>query len=296
MNNIVNTHKLYDLTTFKIGGEAKHFTVCGSIEELHECVTWCNNRGIPWFVLGGGSNILVSDDGFPGLVIKLGGRFKKVKFDENTVEVGAGVFLPVLSQHFLEMQWGGFEFMCDIPGTIGGALRLNAGTKQGEIKDHFISAMILTTGGEVRSICKEEMGFAYRHSSFSGTRDIALSALFSLPFLEDRESILKKRKRIIVGRRQKQPRNRRNCGSVFKSFPSQKPAGWYLEKVGMKGMTIGDAMVANEHANWIVNIGRARSEDVKKLITIGQKRVFDDYGIQLEREVIYLPEDMEHWK
>ena len=104
MNNIVNTHKLYDLTTFKIGGGAKYFTVCGSIEELHKCVTWCNNRGIPWFVLGGGSNILVSDDGFPGLVIKLGGRFKKVKFDEKAngkiiddLSVEAAEFIAVKS-------------------------------------------------------------------------------------------------------------------------------------------------------------------------------------------------------
>jgi len=281
-----------DYTTFKIGGAVRYLSVCKSIEDLLEALTWCNGQGLPWFILGNGSNILVSDDGFPGLVIKLGGRFKKVKFDENTVEVGAGVFLPVLSQRFLEMQWGGFEFMCDIPGTIGGALRLNAGTKQGEIKDHFISAMILTTGGEVKSICKEEMGFAYRHSSFSETRDIALSALFSLPFLEDRESILEKRKRIILGRRQKQPRNRRNCGSVFKSFPGQKPAGWYIDRAGLKGTRMGDAMVAYEHANWIVNLGNAKAEHVKSLIEKIQNEVFRKFDITLERELIFVPEDI----
>ena len=296
MNNSVNTHKLYELTTFKIGGEAKHFTVCGSIEELHECVTWCNNRGIPWFVLGGGSNILVSDDGFPGLVMKLGSAFKEIKFKEDSVEVGAGVLLPALSRHFLAKEWGGFEFMCGIPGTIGGAVRINAGTKQGEINDHFISAKVLSPNGKVSTITKQDMGFSYRHTCLSATRDIVLSARFYRPCLDGRKNIQEKIKQIIADRRQKQPRNRRNRGSVFKSLPGQKPAGWYLEKVGMKGMTIGDAMVANEHANWIVNIGRARSEDVKKLTTIGQKRVFDEYGIRLEREVIYLPEDMERWK
>ena len=287
---------LKNATTFKIGGEAKHFAVCGSIEELHECVTWCNNRGIPWFILGNGSNILVSDDGFPGLVIKLGGDFKKVVFNENTIEVGAGVLLPALSRRFLAKEWGGFEFMCNIPGTIGGAVRINAGTKQGEIKDHFVSAKVLSPNGKISTIPKQDMDFSCRHTCLSNTRDIVLSAKFSLAFLEERKNIQEKIKQIIVDRRRKQPQNRRNCGSVFKSPPGGKPAGWYLEKVGMKGMTIGDAMVANEHANWIVNIGRARSEDVKKLITIGQKRVFDEYGIQLEREVIYLPEDMEHWK
>lgn len=285
-----------EYTTFKIGGLARYFSACNSIEDFHDAVTWCKDRDLPWFILGNGSNILVSDDGFPGLVIKLCGDFKKVVFNENTVEAGAGVLLPVLSRLFLAKEWGGFEFMCGIPGTIGGAVRINAGTKQGEIKDNFISAMILTPGGEIRSVPKQEMEFAYRHSCLASTRDIILSASFSPPCFTDRDSIREKIKEIIASRRQKQPQNKRNCGSVFKSFPGQKPASWHLEKIGMKGMMIGDAMVANEHANWIVNIGRARSEDVKKLIKIGQKRVFAEYGIQLEREVIYLPEDMEHWK
>lgn len=285
-----------DYTTFKIGGAVRYLSVCKSIEELLEALTWCNGRGLPWFILGNGSNILVSDDGFPGLVIKLGGDFKKVVFYEDTVEAGAGVFLPALNSHFLAKKWGGFEFMCGIPGTIGGAARINAGTKQGEIKDYFVSAKVLSPNGNVSTITKQDMDFSYRHTCLSATRDIVLSARFYRPCLDERKNIQEKIKQIIADRRQKQPQNRRNCGSVFKSFPGQKPVGWYLEKVGMKGMTIGDAMVANEHANWIVNIGRARSEDVKKLITIGQKRVFDEYGIQLEREVIYLPEDMEHWK
>jgi len=132
---VIDSYILKNQTTFKIGGPARNFSVCNSIDDLRKAVIWSKNQGLPWFILGNGSNILVSDEGFPGLVIKLGRDIKKVDFESDTVQVGAGVLLPALSRYFLARGWGGFEFMCDIPGTIGGAVRINAGTKQGEIKD-----------------------------------------------------------------------------------------------------------------------------------------------------------------
>jgi len=283
---------LKNATTFKIGGEAKQFSVCGSIEELHECVMRCKNRGIPWFVLGGGSNILVSDDGFPGLVIKLGQGFKRVKFNGSIVDVGAGVFLPVLSRLFLREQWGGLEFICDIPGTIGGAVRINAGTKQGEIKDHFISAKVLTHDGKIKILYKTEMGFSHRHSCLLNTNDIVLSGQFSRPYFDAQKNIKVKIRQIIDVRRKNQPGNRRNCGSVFKTPSGGKPAGWYIDQAGLKGTRIGDAMVAHEHANWIVNLGNATAEHVRNLIDKIQGVVFRKFGLKLEREVIYIPEDI----
>ena len=177
-----------EYTTFKIGGLARYFSACNSIEDFFESVTWCKGHGLPWFILGNGSNILVSDDGFPGLVMKLGSAFKEIKFKENSVEVGAGVLLPALSRHFLAKEWGGFEFMCGIPGTIGGAVRINAGTKQGEINDHFISAKVLSPNGKVSTITKQDMYFSYRHTCLSATRDIVLSARFYRPWTSERIS------------------------------------------------------------------------------------------------------------
>ena len=279
-------------TTFKIGGPAKSFSICNSTDEIQEALSRCRKQGLPWFILGNGSNILVSDGGFRGLVIKLGGDLKNVFFDEETVEVGGGALLPTLSRHFLARGWGGFEFMSGIPGTIGGAVRVNAGTKQGEIKDHFVSAKVLLPNGTVRIISKEEMGFSYRHSTLLKTRDIVLSAKFSMPYLDERENIQEKIKGIIADRRDKQPKNRRNCGSVFKNPPGDKSAGWFIDRAGLKGTRIGDAMVAHEHANWIINLEHAKAEHVKSLIAKIQDEVFRKFGVSLEREVIYIPEDI----
>lgn len=287
-----NKLSLKAATTFRIGGMAKYHAIINTLRNVMESVRWANTSGIPWFILGGGSNILVDDDGFPGLVITLSGDFKTVRFDEHAVEIGAGVLLPVMSRRFLERRWGGFEFMCDIPGTIGAAVRINAGTKQGEIADHFISAMILTPQGEVRSLCKDDMQFTNRHSTLSETRAIVLSARFALPYLDEQESIREKMRHIKAVRRQAQPKIRRNCGSVFKNPLGLKPAGWYIEQAGLKGMRIGDAMVAHEHGNWIVNLGNAQSTDVKGLIERIQGEVLDRFGVKLEREVIFIPDDI----
>ncbi|MGQ9689537.1 MAG: UDP-N-acetylmuramate dehydrogenase [Desulfobaccales bacterium] len=289
---MLSSQVIKDYTTFKIGGPARHFSICQSIDDLLEALYWCKDHGLPWFILGNGSNILVSDDGFPGLVIRLGGEFNNVVFQGDAVEAGAGVLLPALSRHFLTQGWGGFEFMCDIPGTIGGAVRINAGTKEAEIKDHFVSARVLSADGTVRNIAKDDMNFSHRHSCLAHSRDIVLSARFSRPYMEEKKRIQEKIKQIIADRRQKQPKNRHNCGSVFKNPLGGKPAGWYIDQTGLKGLRIGDAMVAHEHANWIVNLGKARAEHVKELIEKIQEEVFQKFCVKLEREVIYVPEDI----
>jgi UDP-N-acetylmuramate dehydrogenase len=279
-------------TTFKIGGPARYVSVCNTTDELNAALSWCQQNGVPWFILGNGSNILVADEGFPGQVIKLGQGFKEITFYEDFAEVGGGVLLPALSRQMLAIGWGGFEFMCDIPGTIGGGVRMNAGTKQGEIKDYFVSAAVLTPSGDIKELSKLDLGFGHRCSRLSESRDIVLSATFAKPFASDKETIKKKIKEIIADRRRKQPRNKKNCGSVFNRPAGGKPAGWYIDKAGFKGYQIGDAMVAYEHANWIVNLGNATANDVKTIIRHIQETVFKKFGIALEREVIYVPEDI----
>ena len=292
MSAMKRIDQLANHTTYRIGGPAKHFSFYQTIEDLQNVLGNIIKQGLSWFILGNGSNILVSDDGFPGVVIKLGGEFKKVVFGQDSVQVGAGVLLPSLSRHCLARGWGGFEFMCGIPGTIGGAVRINAGTKQGEIRDHIISATVLTPAGEIKTLTKDEMGFSYRHSRLAETRDIVLSATFTKPYAAEKTDIREKIKEVIASRRQKQPRIKRNCGSVFKKPPGGKPAGWYIDQAGLKGYRVGDAIIAHEHANWIVNLGNAKAVDVKAIISHVQETVFQKFGIMLEREVIYVPEDI----
>ncbi len=286
-----NNHQLASYTTYKIGGPARYFSVCNTTVEIQKALSLCEGQALPWFVLGNGSNILVADEGYPGLVIKLGQGFREVSFGEGFVEAGGGVLLPALSSHCLSRGWGGFEFMCGIPGTIGGALRMNAGTREGEIKDYFISATVLAPDGSVRVINKEEMEFSHRCSRLASTRDIVLSVRFALPYMDKPEIIKEKVKAIIRNRRAKQPKIKRNCGSVFKTPSGGKPAGWYIDQAGLKGLRIGEGMIAHEHANWIVNLGNARADEVKALISKIQDEVKQRFGIFLEKEVIFLPVD-----
>jgi len=288
----MSSFQLSQHTTYQIGGPAQHFQRCNSEKDLQTAISRCQDHSIQWFVIGNGSNILVSDSGFPGMVIKLGGDFKKVVFEKNTLKAGGGVLLPTVSRHCLSRGLGGFEFMCGIPGTIGGAAIINAGTRQGEIKDNFLSTKVLSPEGIIRIVNHEEMSFSYRHSALLNTKDIILSVTFSKPYQTEKNVIKKRIKNIIASRRQKQPKNKRNCGSVFKSPPGGELAGWYIDQAGLKGLRRGGAMIAYEHANWIINFQQAKAEDVKTLIEIVQKAVYEKFGIMLEREVIYVPEDL----
>lgn len=289
---MINNYPLFSHTTFRIGGPAKYFAVCNKTDEIQDTLAWCSQRAIPWIILGNGSNVLVHDDGYPGLVIKLGHNLKGAYFSGDTVDVGGGCLLPTLSRYLLARGWGGFEFMCAIPGTIGGAVRMNAGTKHGEIKDHFISSTLLSADGKLRVTKKEDMEFSYRTSCIAKTKDIVLSARFKLPYPDKPWRIRKKIKEIKESRHRKQPKIKRNCGSVFKTPLTGKPAGWYIDRAGLKGLKIGGAMVAYEHANWIVNLGNARAEHVKALISNIQEEVFKRYSVYLEKEVIFIPEDL----
>lgn len=281
-----------NLTTFKIGGPVKYFKECETHDDLLSTIAWSLETSIPYLIIGNGSNILISDSGFEGLIIKLCGDFKKVAFFKDTVEAGAGIMLPALSRKFIQNSWGGFEFMCGIPGTVGGAVRINAGTKQGEIKDQFLYANILGHQGKTKIITKVEMNFSHRYSVLSKTNDIVLSAVFKKKYTSDKQTIIRNIKKIIIDRRQSQPSLKKNCGSVFKNPPNGKPAWWYIENAGLKGTRIGGAMVAYEHANWIVNLGDAKAVNVKSLIQFIQSVVFSEFGITLERELIFIPEDL----
>lgn len=285
---------LHPLTTFRIGGPASYFLIADTEEELAEAVNWAASKDLPFFLLGAGSNILVADEGFPGLVVKLGNEFAKIEFDEAscTVTAGAGLALPRLGNTLVDQGWEGFEFMCCIPGSVGGAVVMNAGTKHGEIKDVLTSVRVMKTNGEIHARNSINLAFAHRTSCFKYCRDIILSASFALKGKRDPALLRERVRRFIDERAAKQPKNPRNCGSIFKITRDGQQAWQYIEKAGFRSVAEGGALVAPEHANWIVNNDSASAQNIKQLIRRIQVEVQLKFGISLEREVIFVPDDL----
>ncbi|MBK1736089.1 UDP-N-acetylenolpyruvoylglucosamine reductase [Halorhodospira abdelmalekii] len=274
--------------TYHIGGEARYFATPGSLDELEQLLDDCKKSETPWFLLGAGSNVLFSDDGFSGVVIRLAGAFKEIVFDDAAERVVAGgaARLPYLSRTCAKRGIGGFEFLCDIPGTVGAAVRINAGTREHEIKDRLLSVKVLDPEEGVRTLTAEELQLGYRRSMLLERRWIVLEAHFSYGCRASRAALLEAMAAERRARKAKQPANPRNCGSVFKG--AERPAGWYIEQCGLKGCRIGGAMIAEEHANWIVNVGDATAADVKALIELAQSSVYERFGVMLQREVEYV--------
>jgi UDP-N-acetylmuramate dehydrogenase len=285
---------LSEYTTYGIGGETQFFFSARTEEQLIEVLKWAKREGFPYFILGAGSNVLISDQGFPGLVVKLTGEFEQVEIDEGRrmVIAGGGAKVSSLGHQLIEKGWAGFEFMAVLPGTVGGAVKMNAGTKEGEIKDFLTKVQILHPPFFKKKVVKkEELKLSYRTSELKAS-EIILSAQFKL-VRREKVSFLKERvKKMLAQRRRQHPKEGKNCGSVFKNPLGPYSAGWYIEQAGLKGKKIGQAQVSPKHANWIVNLGGARAKEVKTLINYLQKKVEERFGVKLEREVIYIPEDI----
>lgn len=294
LTNRIQEHvSLKPLTTFRIGGPARYFFTAETEEELATALHWAQDQLIPFFLLGAGSNILVADEGFPGLVVKLGSGFSSIDVDDvnGLVTAGAAASLPRLGNTLVDLGWQGFEFMCGIPGTVGGAVVMNAGTKNGEIKDVLESVRIMRMDGTVHIRACHELEFGCRSSYFKNHRDLILSASFSLAKREDPLIIRERVRQYLAERSAKQPKNPRNCGSVFK-VANGIQAWHYIDKAGFRGAEDGDAKVAMEHANWIVNNGSATANEVKRLIGKIQDGVKEEFGFLLEREVVFVPDDL----
>lgn len=292
-------YPLAALTTIRIGGHAKYFAPVTTITQLQEVVTFSQQKDLPLIVLGHGSNVLIDDKDLNAVVIKLQGDFEAIAFNFNSqiVIAGAGASLMKLGHQIAKNGYLGGAYMGVIPGTVGGAVRMNAGMNVvEEIKNHFLRALILDPEtNDIRQYLTGDMAFGYRCSALSNSKKIILRVAFNLPVQKQTsaDQALHAVQALQDQRHRKHPQNPRTFGSTFKNPPnSEFSAGWYLEKVGMKGMCIGGAMVAWEHANWILNQDNATSSDVKKLIEVGQKRVFEEFGVQLEREVVFLPDDI----
>ncbi len=272
-------------TTFKIGGPADRYVTVHNENALAELVKTAVDAGIPYFILGNGSNLLVADTGYRGVVITLGGEFKEIILEEDgcTVRCGAGAMLSALCKFAADRSLSGLEFAWGIPGSAGGAVYMNAGAYGGEMKDVLVSASAVTAGGEMKTIPAEKLDLSYRHSIFSGGTDIVTSLRVKLTTAAP-EEIHAKMNDLMGRRRDKQPLEYPSAGSTFK-----RPVGYFtaalIEQCGLKGVSVGGAQVSSKHSGFVINTGGATAQDVLDLIDHVRRVVNEQTGVTLETEV-----------
>jgi UDP-N-acetylmuramate dehydrogenase len=271
---------LKEYTWFRIGGPADYYCEPADREDVVNIVGYFQKQHFPFLILGKGSNVLVSDDGIRGAVINLGNCLSSVHAEGNTVYAEAGVTIVRFVDFCVQRGLKGVEMLAGIPGTIGGALIMNAGAYGGEISDYLVDVELLNNGViELRK--KTEITFSYRRSGFRN--EVILGAGFTLP-QGNKEEVVQIRKDLLLKRNRTQPTNMPNSGSMFKN-PEGNFAARLIEQAGLKGTRIGGAQISEKHANFIVNHGDATARDVMGLINLAKKKVFENNGIHLELEV-----------
>lgn len=274
-------------TSYRLGGPAKFFVEVFSLGALRHVIDCCDIEGLPWIVIGRGSNLLVADEGFPGVVITLGRDFKNAVYheDEHILSAGAGVLLSNMVTEAFRRSLGGLEFAVDIPGTIGGALTMNAGSRNEGMGDVVSSATVLTHDGALVRLPASELTWGYRQGAFDPADVLVECELALKP--ADPFYIRGKMEAAHARRKKTQPFSRASCGSVFRN-PEGDSAGRLIEAAGLKGFTLGGAQVSEKHANFIINDGSATAQDVFDLIHAVQEKVFEVHGTKLEPEVRFV--------
>lgn len=285
--NVAAEESMKNHTSFRIGGNADCYCEVKNADALRRTILLCKEYKVPYFILGMGSNLLVSDKGIDGLVIHLGGEFNEITLTEdNTVRCGAGSTLARLCNFAKNMSLGGLEFAWGIPGSVGGAVYMNAGAYGGEIKDTAFSVDYMDGDGNIRRCREEELDFSYRHSYFTDTDNIILRASFRL-VPTPQEKIAGRMQELMDRRKEKQPINHPSAGSVFKR-PKDGYAAALIEECGLKGYEYGGAQVSPKHAGFIVNDNGASAEDVLGLIEHIQQVVKEKKNIELCCEVRFI--------
>lgn len=277
-------YPLHQLTTWKIGGPAETVYWPTTISDLVTVWQRAQKEQIPVWLIGRGSNLLIADEGLPGLVL-MTTALRGIQWEDCKVRVEAGYSLARLAQEAGERGWSGLEFARGIPGSVGGAVVMNAGAHGGEMASLILSVTVLWPDATVQRMERSELEFAYR-SCFLRGRAWVLETQLGLS-AGDREQIKKIMQENLAKRAANQPLEKPNAGSIFRNPPGDS-AGRLIEAAGWKGKRIGDAQVSEKHANFIVNLGKARSKDVRKLIQEIQKDIQIKYGIRLQTEVILL--------
>ena len=289
-------------TSFKVGGPARYFAKVESIEDQKAAFALAREKELPYFILGNGTNLLVSDKGYDGVVITLAGKFSEIQdLGNGAFKVGAATPLGRFARSAMKLGFAGIHKLAGIPGTLGGAIYMNAGAYGQEIGTCCTTVTTIDAEGNLRERPASECGFGYRQSAFQKEREIILAATFQLPTaaaegktVTDLEAELAE---CMAKRKASQPLNMPNAGSTFKrlgkgsaEMPQQIAPGYYIEQTGLKGYRIGGAEVSTLHANFIVNAGGATAADIKELSEYVQQKVAEKFGIQLHREIILLGE------
>ncbi len=270
-------------TSFRIGGPADLLFIPETVRDIKRMLAFCKDHNVPFYIMGNGSNLLVGDKGFRGVVIQISRNMNQVTISGTEVFAQAGVLLSTLANKILQEELAGFEFASGIPGTLGGAVYMNAGAYDGEMKDVLLSAEIITRKGDIKTLDLANLGLGYRSSHLMANGDIVLSAKMRLT-KGDAELIRHKMDDLNMRRKDKQPLEKPSAGSTFK-----RPVGYYAGKLimdaGLRGYTIGGAQVSDKHCGFVVNTGNATAKDVKALVAYIQQTVEDRFGVILEPEV-----------
>lgn len=275
-------------TTFRIGGPADFYLCPHSTKEVQQTVQICKEENLPYFILGNGSNLLVSDKGYRGVIIQLWKNFSDISVKDCCITAKAGALLSKVAAEALEEGLTGMEFASGIPGTIGGAVFMNAGAYGGEMKDIIKEVKVLDDQGEVRVLSNEEMKLGYRTSIVKEKGYTVLSAVLQLK--KGDVSVIRETMEDLKNRRtSKQPLDMPSAGSTFK-----RPEGYFAGKLimdsGLRGFSVGGAQVSEKHCGFVVNKGGATAEDVTALIREVQRSVKEKFGVELETEVRFLGE------
>lgn len=286
--SVMENEPLSKHTSFKIGGPARYFASVDSVDKLSILIKFLNSSKISYFILGNGSNILMPDNGYNGVVVKLSGEFENLDVSENTIEIGAAATLKKLTLAAKENSFTGLEFAYGIPGSVGGAVYMNAGAYGGEIKDVLSEVSAMDKEGNVKIFSLEESELSYRSSLFQKNNMVILSAKFSLE-KGDLKEITDKMNTLLEKRKSKQPLEYPSAGSTFK-----RPEGYFaaalIEECGLKGESVGGAEVSVKHSGFIINKKGATAKDVLSLIRRVKDVVYEKKGVVLEPEIKIIEE------
>ncbi len=287
LNNMVTGSMLRDEamtrhTSYGIGGPAKAYITPKDKDDLAQILQFANQHNLPTYFVGSGSNLLVADEGIDGLVITLGKSFNHLDINGETVFAESGVMLGKMVKECIRRHLSGVESLIGVPGTLGGALVMNAGAFGGEISNYLKHVTVMTMAGDEKQYVPGEIEFSYRHSTFPSD-EIVVCAEFKL-IQSDEATVMERRAVASAGRKTTQPLKFRSAGSVFKN-PKEGAAGYYIDQAGLKGTKVGDAEISDHHANFFVNHGQAKAEDIVSLIKLSRQRVYEKFGIMLELEV-----------
>lgn len=284
--NILLEEPMHKHTTFRVGGPAEVFVTVDNKEQLEKIIKYLNLVERPYFILGNGSNLLVGDKGYRGVIIRLGGEFTALKTEGNLLTAGASVLLSAAAREAMENGLTGMEFASGIPGSIGGGVKMNAGAYDGEMRQIVESVQVMYKDGSILDLDNDTMEFGYRNSVIKNRPYVVLQVSLRLQ-PGNKEEILARMNELAARRKEKQPLEFASAGSTFK-----RPEGYFAGKLimdsGMRGARIGGAQISEKHCGFVINDGTAIAADIAELIQEVVETVRDKFGVTLEPEVIFL--------